>query len=180
MKALRYIAVLATAIILAVAHPAEAACTHGIPDNAKLDILNGAIPAAATIQVRLITSAATAGPSTSIWSDISANEAVCTGTCTGYVAGTGWTLATRTTSTNSSHGCAAWATPLQITGSPTVTARAIALVCTSGCTTANRVVSIHCLDGTTGVCAADTTSTAATFTVNLPVTGAGTGLLCAN
>lgn len=169
----------ALALILAPAL-ALAAVTHGIPDNAKLDYVNGAIPAAATIQVRLITSAASAGAATSLWSDVSANEAVCTGTCTGYVAGTGWTLGTRTTSTNSSHGCAAWATPLQITGTPTVTARAIVLVCTSGCTTTNRVVAILCLDGTTGTCAADTTSTAATFTVNLPVTGAGTGVLCMN
>ncbi len=164
------------------------AATHGMTTNAKTDFLRGAfqVPASActssgvpspcctgtgagatcpTYKLALLTSSSTAGSGSTTWASISANEASGTGytaggaTLTGFaVSGTCWTFTSPVT----------WTTA-------TITAQSAVVYCSANCPALD-VVSIHCLDGTTGTCSANTSSTGGTFTVNLP----GGGIDCIN
>lgn len=178
----------ALALALGLCSTALAAPTHGVTTNAKTDFLQGKfqVPASActgagvpsacctgagagstcpTYKFALLTSTSTAGASATTWASISANEA----SGTGYTAG-GNTLAGYALSGT----CWTFTSPVSWT-TATITAMAGVVYCSANCPTLD-VVSIHCLDGTTGTCAASTSSTGGTFTVNLP----GGGLVCVN
>ena len=179
------------ALILAASLPlvASAAATQALTTNAKVGFIQGKyqVPASActgagapspcctgagagatcpTYRMALLTSATTAGASTTTWASVSANEPGASGT---YASG-GSVLAGYAVSGN----CVTFTSPVSWTGA-TLTAQAAVVYCSANCPTLD-VISIHCLDGTTGTCSANTSSTAGTFTVNLP----GGGMYCFN
>jgi hypothetical protein len=178
------------AAVLALSAPlvASAAPTHGMTDQAKKDFTVGAfqVPASActgsqapspccsaastgancpTYKLGLITSTSTAGTGTTTWASISSNEVGASGS---YSAG-GATLAGYTVSVASNHSCVTFTSPVSFT-SATITAQAAVVYCSANCPTLD-VVGILCLDGTTGTCSANTSSTSGTFSVTLPAGG---------
>ncbi len=113
-----------------------------------------------TYKMALITNTSTAGTATTTWAGISANEVANSGT---YAAG-GATLAGMSIAISANHAQVSFTSPVSWT-SATITARAAVIYCSANCPTLD-VVGIYCLDG--GACAADTSSTAGTFSVTLP------------
>jgi hypothetical protein len=181
----RFLAVL---VALLVAAPAWATPTQCFTDQAKKNFAQGAfqVPASActgseapskcctgagagatcpVYKLALITNTSTAGCAATTWASISANEVGASGS---YSAG-GATLAGYSLTVSGNDAWVTFTSPVTFT-TATITARAAVVYCASGCPTLD-VIGIHCLDG--GSCAADTTSTNDTFTVNLPQTTPG-------
>jgi hypothetical protein len=156
----RIVRIVAVAVALFASSTAFAAPTQCMTDQAKKDFIDGVNLAANTYKLALITSASSAGTATTTWAGISANEVGASGS---YSAG-GATLAGRSSAIASNHACVTFTTPVTFT-TATITARA-AVIYNS---TSGNVIGIYCLDG--GSCAADTTSTGGTFTINLNAAG---------
>jgi hypothetical protein len=186
----RILSLVAALAVLAFAPAAFAAPTQCMTDQAKKDFTVGGFQVMAsactgsgapspcctgagagatcpTYKIAMITSTSSAGTSTTTWSGISANEV----SGTGYTAG-GNTLAGYTVTVSSNHSCVTFTTPVTWS-TATITARAAVIYCSANCPTLD-VVGIYCLDG--GSCAADTSSTGGTFTINLN----GSGSFCVN
>jgi hypothetical protein len=174
---------LATVLALATPVITTAAPTQAMPDQAKKNFAVGGFQVMAsactgsgapspcctgagagatcpTYKLALITNAATCATTTTTWSSISANEVGNSGT---YSAG-GATLAGYAIAISANHADVSFTSPVSWT-SATITARAGVIYCSANCPTLD-VVGCYCLDG--GACAADTSSTAGTFSVTLP------------
>lgn len=182
MKKITY-AVLA-ALALSISTTAEAA-TQAFATQAKVDFMRGnfQVPASActaagtpstcctgngagatcpTYKLALVANASNAGASSTTFAGVTSEV-----TGTGYTAG-GATL----TGYAVSGTCITFTSPVTW-GTATITARAAVLYCSANCPALD-VIGTYCLDGSS--CAADTSSTGGTFTVNLP---AG-GMFCVN
>jgi hypothetical protein len=133
--------------------------TACVPTSVGAELFAGTHTAADTYKIALYTSAATLGESTTVYT--TTNEVV----GTGYTAG-GATLVGYTPGTAGTEAWIDWTTD-PTWASSTITARGAMIYNSSK---SNKVLAI--LDF-----GADITSTASTFTVTLPATGAGTAVI---
>ena len=144
----------------------QAAVVHGVTTKAKQNFIDGVYLAADTYKAALFGASATVGAATTTWASISASILTGSGTCTGYSNTDGWTLAGRASNTSGTSGIVGWTTPLTAGSSCTIANAAALVIYESG----GDVMSVHCLDGTTGTCPAYLSCTAGTCTVNLSAT----------
>lgn len=136
--------------------PASACTGNGAPSACCTGA--GAGATCPTYKLALVTSASNAGASSTTWAGVT-NEVGASGSySSGGATLTGFAL---------SGTCVTFTSPVSFT-TATITARAAVVYCSANCPALD-VISVHCLDG--GACAADTSSTGGTFTINLPAGG---------
>lgn len=148
---------------------ASGAVVHGVTTKAKQDFLDGNFTTAKTYKAGLFGASATVGAATTTWAGISGSILTGSGTCTGYSNTDGFSLAGRASTTSGTSGIVGWTTPLTAGSSCTIANAAALVIYCSDCTAAD-VISVHCLDGTTGTCPAYLSCTAGTCTVNVSAT----------